>query len=584
MRSFIPGFESTDEAYAILWMFWRHKFYSFKNLNLTALPFISDKLMRLEYTSLSYFPSWSFFVKLMSILTNEVFIYNLIIIISFLFSGLFMFSLVYYCSNSTMVSILSGIIYAFCPYHFARAWQHMTLAQIQWFPLYILTLFNLYKKINSKNIVFCIVAFLLFVYTDFYSAYFATLITPVFLFFIFSYNWKEKFRLHNFAYDVKMFKSVLLIIIIVFLISLPFTFPILKTVLFTPKTELISNLGYRRNFNDLFEQSAKILSYFLPQTAHPMLGKHTEKLIGSELYGKSFTEHTLYLGWTPLILTFIAFRRWRRRRFRPIVGSEDFYISFFVFLAVAAWFISQPPWWKMGAFKIYMPSFFLHKIMPMFRAYCRFGIILMLAVAALAGFGLKFVLEKFKSQKTKIAIASFLCGLVIFEFWNYPPLKVINVSGVPAVYYWIKEQPQDFVIADYPLDTDTSNDTYKFYQTKHGKKNINGTFPGSYANKVIKTIIKLSLPNTASVLKWLGVKYVLVHKEDYLKTGLVEQIEELNEISKNPGLKLIKTFPPEHCSQGIICTKETGPIDVYEVVTKDSIEPNILNKEVKNEG
>ena len=42
---------------------------------------------------------------------------------------------------------------------------------------------------------------------------------------------------------------------------------------------------------------------------------------------------------------------------------------------------------------------------------------------------------------------------------------------------------------------------YKFYQTKHEKKIINGTIPGIYANKVAKTITKLSDPHTAGILK-----------------------------------------------------------------------------------
>jgi hypothetical protein len=254
---------------------------------------------------------------------------------------------------------------------------------------------------------------------------------------------------------------------------------------------------------------------------------------------------------------------------------EDFYIGFFVFLAIVAWFFSQPPWWKFGPLKIFMPSFFMYKILPMYRAYCRFGIVVMLAVAVLAGFGLKFILERFKSQKTKIALTCLFSGLVLFEFWNYPPFKVIDVSKVPAVYYWLKEQPGDFAIAEYPLDADSSNVMYLFYQTKHEKKIINGSNPGTFANNFAQTITRLSDSNTAATLKWMRVKYVLVHKEEYLKTELVEEIEEFNKIPLNAGLKLIKTFPPQECPRkDIVCVQKTGPIDVYEVVAMP-IEPEV---------
>jgi hypothetical protein len=191
----------------------------------------------------------------------------------------------------------------------------------------------------------------------------------------------------------------------------------------------------------------------------------------------------------------------------------------------------------------------------------------MLAIAVLAGFGLKFILERFKSEKAKIALTTLFCGLLLFEFWNYPPFKVINVSKVPGVYYWLKGQPEDLVIAEYPLDITGPSEMYKFYQTKHEKKMINATVPGTYAHRISETITKLSNPHTAGVLKWMGVKYVLVHKQDYINTELVEDYEELNKILQNAGLKFIKTFPKQECPEkNIMCVQKTGPIDVYEVV------------------
>lgn len=208
----------------------------------------------------------------------------------------------------------------------------------------------------------------------------------------------------------------------------------------------------------------------------------------------------------------------------------------------------------------------MYKALPMFRAYCRFGIVLMLAVAVLAGWGLRFILDRFKTQKTKIAVTALFSGLVLFEFWNYPPYKIIDLSRAPEAYYWLKSEPADFVIAEYPLDTRGPNEKYKFFQTVHEKKMINGTIPGTYPNKVANSIIKLSDLNTARTLKWMGVKYVLVHRKDYLKTDLLEDKQELEDIPKGPGLKFIRSFPAEGCPQeAMLCVRDAGAIDVYEV-------------------
>jgi len=328
---------------------------------------------------------------------------------------------------------------------------------------------------------------------------------------------------------------------------------------------------YNRPFEDLFDQSARPLSYLLPAVVHPVFGSFTEQFAGTELYGSSFTEHTLYLGWVTLILAFIAFRR-RKSVADP---NERFYIGFFAALTLAAWLFSQPPWWKIGNLKIYMPAFFIHQVLPAFRAYCRFGIVVMFAVSVLAGFGLKFLLESRKSRKSKAGLTVLCCGLLLFEFWNYPPFKVIDLSRIPQAYYWLKDQPKDTVIAEYPLDQDAPNEMYRLYQATHEKKMINYTVPGTYANKVGHTVAKLSDPGTAERLKWLGVKYVLVHKGEYLKTELTEDKVELGKISNNPGLKFVKDFPAENCPDaGIRCVRETGPIDVYEVIAQPK-EPKV---------
>jgi hypothetical protein len=191
----------------------------------------------------------------------------------------------------------------------------------------------------------------------------------------------------------------------------------------------------------------------------------------------------------------------------------------------------------------------------------------MLAIAVLASFGLNYILRKHKNNIVKIIITVIFSGLVMFEFWNYPPFKIVNLSGVPAVYYWLKNQTGNFTIAEYPLDVNGANVFYKFYQTKHEKNMINGTTPGTNANSLSKIIVKLSDPNTAGILSWMAVKYVIVHKKAYLDSELIEWQEELNKITKNNGLNFTRSFPPQVCPQNnILCLEEEGSIDVYEVV------------------
>ena len=595
IKTHIPGFYSTDEPYGPLWHSWliKHSFENhllFKQTNFISYPFGVDL-----YSSGYFAYLWMGIFYLLSILTTPAVTYNIVVFVNLLLSGTFTCALVFYLTKDKLCAIFSGIIFAFCPYQFVRSWQHLTLTLNQWIPLTLLAVVLLKEEYLKKNILIFLLSLLLLFSFDWTIMYLTAMSIITFFVYILFHNWKAKFsgQIKLFKKDFIFLKRVIVIGLFSFILLLPQLLPIIKNRLkLSSTTPASAHNPYHRVFEDLFSQSVKPLSYFLPPVVHPIFGKFTEQFIGSQLYGISFTEHTLYLGWVPLILAFVAFRRWRRKRKEvhklgtvPFGDSpyqrENFYIGFFVFLAIVAWFFSQPPWWKIGAFKIYMPSFFMYKVLPMFRAYCRFGIVLMLAMAVLAGFGLKFVLERFKTQKSKIAITTLFCGLVLFEFWNYPPFKVIDVSRVPAVYYWLKEQPKDIVIAEYPLDIIGPNEMYKFYQTQHEKKIINGTIPGTYAHNVAESITKLSNSHTTGTLKWMGVKYVLVHSEGYLQTDLIEDREDLDKIPKNKGLKFIRSFPAQECpDEGIMCVQKTGPVDVYEVIARPK-EPQI--KEGKNE-
>lgn len=557
--SVIPGFFSSDEPFSCIWDSWRIKYSIIHNINLKVSSLIAHPFgVEMYGNYISYV--WGFVFYALSLLTNKILAYNLQIVINLILNALFAYSLFFYVAKNKYAAFFTGLTFSLCPYEIFRTWQHIGLTYNQWLPLVLLSSIVLKENYSKKSWLFLFTSLFMALSFDWSVAYMVFISAALLLIYCLARETKKSISF------VVRFLTVNITVLFVFL---PQFLPFFVTALRNRVSPSAFNI-YHRPFEDLFMQSAKPLSYLLPSVAHPLFGNFTEHFIGTNLYGISFTEHTLYLGWIPLILAFIAYKNRKK--------INNFYLGFFIFLALAAWFFSQPPWWKIGTVKIYMPSFFMYKILPMFRAYCRFGIVVMLAVAVLAGFGLKFILERFKTQKAKIAVTSLFCGLVLFEFWNYPPFKVIDVSKVPAVYYWLKNQPKDIVIAEYPLDADSPNEMYKFYQTEHEKKIINGTIPGTYANKVAQTIKKLSEPNTVGILRWMGVKYVLVHKEEYLKTGLVEEIEEINKIPKNSGLKLIGYFPAQECSQkDIMCVQKTGPIDVYEIDAV-AIKPELKEK------
>jgi len=570
LNTSIAGFHDTDEPFGVIWYIWWLKYALLKGLNYDFISILSVPF-GIDDTQVPSYPLWIAFSRTLALAGGEIFAFSFQILLNFFLSGLTMFFLAYHLTRRRFSAIVSGLIFAFCPYHFFHSWQHLSLSYIQWLPLYILFLLKAREEPNVKNAVFAGLALGLVASFDYYYFYFSIVATAVFV--LYSLLTHYRISRHSGGKPLLGFRGIKLIFLsigVFFLTALPSLYTVLRALLSRPKVILASR-NFVRSFNDLLWQSARPLSYLLPSTEHPVLGRITKMFIGSPLYGHSFTEHNLYLGWVNIFLVFVACKFYRRRssgidRAGGMGERERFAFGFFVFLGLAAWWFSQPPWWKIGTLRVFMPSYFMYNLLPMFRAYCRFGIIVMLAVSVLAGMGLNLLLQKSRRGK-KIFLAVLFSGLILFDFLIIPPQHVFNISSVPEVYTWIKDQPGEFIIVEYPLDYKETSGIYLFYQRIHGKLMINSPPSNTQAEKILISIRKLSEPYSHSVLKRMGVRYAIVHRNSYVQTGLVESLEELDKIGSSPGLKLIKQFPQEPAKENTAALlADFGAVDVYEIV------------------
>ncbi|MCD6093919.1 MAG: YfhO family protein [Candidatus Omnitrophica bacterium] len=477
---------------------------------------------------------WEGLLRLFLFAFDEIFTYNLIVLMSFFLSAITMFYLVDYLTRNKLAAMFSGIIYAFCPYHFVHSYQHLTLANIQWMPLYVLTLLKLNETKTFRSAIFCGMAFSLVFLSDYYYGYFMGIFTALFILFAGIYNWhRQKVR-------IKDFKIISVAILVALIIILPFTYHIFKILLSASRT-VLEQTGGIRPLSDLLIFSARPLDYLIPSKYNPFLGRFIPDLGISIWRGHRYIEHTLFLGYIPLILAGIALRNnWKRKKI--IAQRERFAISFFAFAVLAGVLISAPPFLPLGHFsidtisrevicrhKLFLPSYFLYKIAPMFRCYARFGIIVMLSVSVLAGFGLKFILEKTESRQKKIGLFILLSSLLFIEFADFPPFRITDVHKPPAVYQWLSQQPGNFAIIEYPLAK--SNDSsafqeYVFWQRVHQKRLINGC-PDRLNEEIRKKIIDISNPEILSTLTGLGARYVIVHQDKYRKGNIYIPFEWL---------------------------------------------------------
>ena len=510
----------------------------------------------------SLLPFWLTPRCLFSALANEIFAYNFLILCSFVLSFLGMYLLVFYLTGNHLCSFISGILYSFCPYHFNKAWEHYSLIFIDFLPFSILYLLKVKDKPGIKNMIVCSIFLTLVIVSDLSYAY----IISVGVAFYFLYTVYYISTRHRPLKDTFLItKNLIVVGVFTLIIVSPAIFPVIKQMFFTPRTDAVMQEVFIRPIKYLFQQSARPLNYIMPASSHPLFGKFTKSMFGSIFYGRNSIEHTLYLGWAAIILSFLAFRKYRRKP-NTLGSKENFAIGLFVFLSITAFLFSMPPYINLGLFKIYFPGFFMYKILPMFRAYARFGILLMLCVSVLAGFGIKFVLEKCKSRGKRIIFTSIILIIILFEFNNIPPFRVTDLDAkIPEVYRWLADKKEDFPIIEYPLGEGGVGEEYKnlnylFYQRVHHKKLINGAMPGTYAFEIKKKIRKITDLQTPGILKWLGAKYAVIHLDIYRQTSSRQAMEIIGEV---PNLRRL---------QGFKFVSEFDDAEVYEIIA-EAIEP-----------
>ena len=168
------------DSLGTVWGFWWFKYASINNISSSFCPLIVAPF-GFDFSQLPFSLLSDRIFPLLTLPTNEIFAYNFYVLISFPLSAVTMYYLVRYFTADSRASMLAGIIYGFCPYHFIHAYQHFYLANIQWIPLYILSLFKLNEERSYKSALFCAFAFSLVFFSSYYYGYFITIFTATFV-------------------------------------------------------------------------------------------------------------------------------------------------------------------------------------------------------------------------------------------------------------------------------------------------------------------------------------------------------------------------------------------------------------------
>lgn len=515
---------------------------------------------------------------------------NILTLLSFFLSALFTYMLVHYLTRSRLAGVVSGVVFALSPYHLFHAYQHLDLANIQWIPLFALSLVKLVSEVELysdwkkllKNAAFCTVSYALVVFENYYYGYMVAIFTLSFLliYLIYRSTWKlPQYR----GKEIAM--ALVLTLLLVTIAVLPFVYGYVKT--FAAQPEGISSQKpavYSRVYPQLFFFSAHLKDYYLPPVDHPLWGGGVERIVSKFKDYDNLFENTLFLGYLPLLLTALALVRfWRGGSWRNSLDKKSTppdqnlrrWTFTFALLALMMVIFSAPPVSRFFGIPLYFPSHLLHKLFPMFRVYARFGMLVMLCVAVLAGIGLTYFLQRIRTAHHRSILVAIIIGVVMLEFANFPPYRTTRDPEMPEFYHWLASQPQDVVVAEYPLVSFEEPQTYQYlsYQKFHQKRLFNGAVLGTVYDSIRKELVDISRPETVSILKSLGVRYVIIHKNLYLEGPIPRPIKRYYSTRYQdeffPGFN--KNQPPSiEEESGLKLVWFSSELSAYEVTAKPS--------------
>jgi hypothetical protein len=187
-----------------------------------------------------------------------------------------------------------------------------------------------------------------------------------------------------------------------------------------------------------------------------------------------------------------------------------------------------------------MPYDLLYYLFPGFkvvRVPARFIVLVGLALAVLAAFGVKAIIHWLSAKRAPFVaglVALALVALVILDVMTValPMYRVPLKDQFASVYTWLEKQPGGAPTAEIPLATYNpktfsaglqyepswlpKESLRTYYSTLHWKKLLNGYsgyIPDSYY-KAVKETANFPSKESIEFLKSQGVKYVIVHGKE----------------------------------------------------------------------
>jgi len=441
-------------------------------------------------------------------LIGNVAAYNVTFLLSFIVSGYATFMLVSYLTHSRAAAFVSGLAFAFSPYHLSQS-NHPNLISVQWLPFCILFLIRTVREGRWRYVLLCILSLTLTGFSRWQLLIFAAVLMAVYLGYSLLFErarWSRRTVLALVAVGVGTAVCIG-----------PLAYP------------LVAGLADQEAASDVLTEQQEwaqtdLLAYVVPNRFHPLFGQYLMPIYDRCRKNRG---HVAFLGYTVLLLGGYGIVRARR-------------VALYWALAAACLLLlALGPVLRFNG-RLYpgvpMPHGLVGWLPPIkaLRNSDRFNVVLSLPLAVLVGYGVMHLQQgltrrlrpRWHGRAVAISAAA-LAGLVLFEFLTLPFPTIAPLSS--PFYSELAQEPGDFAILEVPMGRNYSK-AYMFLQTLHGKRLVEGhvsrtppdaydtitdtPFLNSLSEKGDLDTSRCDLSRQLGSLAAHDIRYIAIHKQD----------------------------------------------------------------------
>jgi hypothetical protein len=453
-------------------------------------------------------------------------------------------------SPVTWAALLAGLIYAFAaPKLFYAALGQYNIASSQWIPFCVLYLLQIGHSPTlhqaSRNSLLAGLFLVFQAWAELTYASFLLIFIAIYFLWLLTSRLRHSSRTTHHALRITLPFGLMAI---TFALGLaPFLWAMLPDL--RAEGDFFTSGG---GFSDTF--SADLAGYLVPTRLHPLLGNWVATLPFPNDVGQQ-----IYLGYSVLALA--ALGLWRL--FQNPTSNIQNPFWFWLLTTLCFWWLTLGPAVRWLGQPTPIPGpFAVISLLPFFngnRYPSRYGVMVLLCIAVLAGWGVDSVVRSAYARqwsgafrrRTHYALSMLFATLFLLEHLSVP-LPLANFR-VPSIYQTLARQPGDLALLELPTGwrngarvlgkSDELIMMQQWYQTVHGKRRLGGNTSRnppykfqyftdapligdlialmnadlSYMTPTIEAeysqIVQRNRPIAGHVLHDLGIGFVTVHVE-----------------------------------------------------------------------